>query len=368
MLLVIFSSQAYAQTCDVDNVKDVLKRNLYLFFTESSSPLTLNEVRDLLSFYLSIDAGLITVDCSPTGSLSSTSISNIVNSGENATDTVPTCADGTKYGECSSLKPKYCYSGSLLHRCNYCGCPSGNTCGSDGKCALTAQTITCSSDLDCGTSGFVGSYSCSNNYVTRTYQNISCQNPGTTSSSCVTSSYFVNLNYCDPALNKICVEGSSDCQTNVTNVTITCSDGTQNNQCSTTKPKYCSNGNLVENCGLCGCQTGKTCSATGACVNQTTAGTCSWTADGVCPSNCAAGSDADCCTNAGKYVLTANLTGVCQQACYSSTYTTGTTPCLGCSASSDGACPNWCAAGSDADCCTNAGKCWRPGQGCYDTC
>ena len=39
-----------------------------------------------------------------------------------------------------------------------------------------------------------------------------------------------------------------------------------------------------------------------------------------------------------------------------------------CSEVKDGICSTGCASGADYDCCTNAGKCWRPGQGCYDTC
>jgi len=49
-----------------------------------------------------------------------------------------------------------------------------------------------------------------------------------------------------------------------------CSDGTQNNQCSTTKPLYCSDGTLTNNCRACGCSSGESCSSTGACVNETT--------------------------------------------------------------------------------------------------
>jgi len=32
-----------------------------------------------------------------------------------------------------------------------------------------------------------------------------------------------------------------------------CLDGTSYNQCSRTKPKYCENGKLINNCKLCGC-------------------------------------------------------------------------------------------------------------------
>ncbi len=38
-----------------------------------------------------------------------------------------------------------------------------------------------------------------------------------------------------------------------------CSDGTFYGQCSTNKPKYCDNGNLTDNCQLCGCPLGMTC-------------------------------------------------------------------------------------------------------------
>jgi len=39
-----------------------------------------------------------------------------------------------------------------------------------------------------------------------------------------------------------------------------------------------------------------------------------------------------------------------------------------CSTTWNGICPSGCSAGSDYDCCTQAGYCWRPGQGCYSTC
>jgi hypothetical protein len=44
---------------------------------------------------------------------------------------------------------------------------------------------------------------------------------------------------------------------------ITCSDGTQTNQCSTTKPKFCnSTATLVDKCTTCGCLTGQNCNST----------------------------------------------------------------------------------------------------------
>jgi hypothetical protein len=47
-----------------------------------------------------------------------------------------TCSDGTVYSSCSSTKPKYCSSGTLIDKCSQCGCSSG-TCQADGTCIST---------------------------------------------------------------------------------------------------------------------------------------------------------------------------------------------------------------------------------------
>src|SRR3989344_5233196 len=39
----------------------------------------------------------------------------------------------------------------------------------------------------------------------------------------------------------------------------TCSDGTLSAKCSTNKPYFCDNGNLIQNCNTCGCPTEKEC-------------------------------------------------------------------------------------------------------------
>jgi len=99
----------------------------------------------------------------------------------------------------------------------------------------------------------------------------------------------------------------------------------------------------------------------GACIqqqNQTY--TCTSYYDQACPASCAAGSDADCCSNAGKYWLQTNS----GYGCYDTNYNTGCSAGKPCSNTSDQCCPNWCAAGSDIDCCTQAQKCWIE-NGCY---
>ena len=217
MFLLIFTSISNADTCEVSRTKDVLRKNLYLYLTNpSSSPLNLAQVKDLLVFYIGISQGLITADCSALGSNSNTQISNIINTGENASNIIPICSDGTKYGECSTTKPKYCYGGSFINKCKSCGCQSGNSCNSvSNNCDTAGGNITCFSSLDCGNSQFTGNYYCSNSYITRNYVNYTCLNPGTTSSSCVSSNTQVTLTYCNPSLNQTCVNGYSSCQITV---------------------------------------------------------------------------------------------------------------------------------------------------------
>jgi len=48
--------------------------------------------------------------------------------------------------------------------------------------------------------------------------------------------------------------------------TQTCSDGTSYGQCSSEKPKYCDNGNLVDRCDICGCPEGYSCQDDGSCT------------------------------------------------------------------------------------------------------
>ncbi|MBL7100731.1 MAG: hypothetical protein ISS23_02125 [Nanoarchaeota archaeon] len=47
-----------------------------------------------------------------------------------------------------------------------------------------------------------------------------------------------------------------------------CSDNTPYGQCSTTKPKYCDSGVLVDNCQLCGCPADQSCEVNGSCLEQ----------------------------------------------------------------------------------------------------
>ncbi len=44
-----------------------------------------------------------------------------------------------------------------------------------------------------------------------------------------------------------------------------CLDNTPDNQCSSTKPLYCDNGDLINNCNVCGCDPSHFCNADGSC-------------------------------------------------------------------------------------------------------
>jgi len=213
---LLFASLVSAEVCEVDRIKQVLKKILFLYFTEPESvPLTKDEVKDMLVFYLSINNQDITVDCSTLGSRSNKPISDVVNAGDNVADKVPSCADGTKYGECSKFRPAYCYAGAIYSKCDLCGCPTNSVCGKSNKCETTSQNITCFKDIDCSQASFTGSYYCVNNYITRNYLNYSCVNPGTTSSRCDSANGTPWLTYCDPTLNQACIAGQNICKTTI---------------------------------------------------------------------------------------------------------------------------------------------------------
>ncbi|MFC1687744.1 hypothetical protein ACFL0L_04130 [Patescibacteria group bacterium] len=82
---------------------------------------------------------------------------------------IPTCADGTVWGQCNWTTKQYCDGGTLVNDCTKCGytCDAGLRCY-NGNCVTCYQNYHCT-DYDCMT------------------QDI-CNNPGTVSSSCSHSS------------------------------------------------------------------------------------------------------------------------------------------------------------------------------------
>ncbi|OGZ17722.1 MAG: hypothetical protein A2Z78_00215 [Candidatus Nealsonbacteria bacterium RBG_13_36_15] len=58
--------------------------------------------------------------------------------------------------------------------------------------------------------------------------------------------------------NNICQDGKC--------IQRECADGTSYSQCSTTKPKYCNNGSLINKCSACGCPSGQQCQGDESCI------------------------------------------------------------------------------------------------------
>ena len=230
------------------------------------------------------DSYYIASKCSATGSIdcddsnfninpSSTEIcGNGVDENCDGVDNPCLCLDGTLYGECSSTIPKYCDNGQLINNCQQCGCPSGQECKLDGSCITTTTNQT--ENL---TIGFI--YATSNPsdtffYVDNSYKGAT---PLTVGNIIVGSHSvkFVKINYNNYTTTVYVYAGQTTnvsvtltpVPTNQTNVTIACSDGTLNNACSITKPKYCQNGTLINKCSTCSCQSGQTCQTDGSCLS-----------------------------------------------------------------------------------------------------
>lgn len=216
MIFLLVIPFSYAQVCEVVKIKDILRKILYLHFIgEIPGSLTPSEVKDLLVFYLSINAQNLTADCSALGANSNRPIFDMMDIGETLQDKIPSCADGTKYGECSKFRPAYCYAGAIYSKCDLCGCPVNSVCGKSGKCETSGQNITCFKDVDCGQNTFAGDYYCMFDYITRNYLNYSCINPGTVTSRCVAINGTIPLTYCNPSLMQTCVNGLSTCKTTI---------------------------------------------------------------------------------------------------------------------------------------------------------
>ena len=54
------------------------------------------------------------------------------------------CSDGTPYGQCSITLPKYCNNGTIVNNCIECGCPSSQICNSTNQSCYVPTTSRCS--------------------------------------------------------------------------------------------------------------------------------------------------------------------------------------------------------------------------------
>jgi len=153
LIITIILPLAYSQqTCTAAEIKDALRKALFEYFeAPASSKLAVNEIKDFLHFYISIDSNQLTTDCSGSGPLSGKPYYLMLGVARNIDRGIPKCGDGTEYGKCSSNVPNYCYGGRLEERCRLCGCPSGKACSSTGTCvgetAKPVESQICEKDV-----------------------------------------------------------------------------------------------------------------------------------------------------------------------------------------------------------------------------
>ena len=85
--------------------------------------------RILIVIGIMIIFGLFTANPSTTGYAVKNSADNSFFDVKTFDGDTRTCADGSLYGECSTLiKPKYCVYGTLVDYCELCGCGGGKVC------------------------------------------------------------------------------------------------------------------------------------------------------------------------------------------------------------------------------------------------
>lgn len=132
-------------------------------------------------------------------------------------------------------------------------CASGQTC-SGGSCSA----VTCNSNSDCGTSGYIGSPFCQGGNVYQDYKTYTCSNPGTVSSTCSNSTEAKLKQTCSSG--QICSNGSC--------TGVTCSS---NSDCGTSgyiDSPYCQGNSVYQNYKTYTCNNAGT--ANSYCSNSTT--------------------------------------------------------------------------------------------------
>ena len=156
--------------------------------------------------------------------------------GETATCVQAKCDDGTKMGECTTTKPKFCVGGSTYaDNATKCGCPSGQQ---PSKAGIVCEYLPCSD----GTKDTMCSAKAEGK-------------------KCVQGSLVDRASDC-PCTNGYTKQGEA--------CVLLCTDGTPAGQCSTTQPMDCSdNGYLLANANKCGCPSGQIADSSGKrCISS----------------------------------------------------------------------------------------------------
>ena len=127
----------------------------------------------------------------------------------------PFCQNGNVYQD---FKTYTCNNpGSANSSCSSSTAPqlktdcAGNQTCSNGSCIN--QNIPCSSNTDCGTNGYEGSPFCQGNSIYRNFRTYTCNNPGASGSTCISSINPQLFNNCSS--DQVCSNGSCSVQNNL---------------------------------------------------------------------------------------------------------------------------------------------------------
>ena len=196
--------------------------------------------------------------------------------------------DGNSYKTCGNYDSDSCLEWSSL-----VGCSSGQIC-SNGNCL----SITCSTNSQCGTDGYLNQLFCSNNNVYDKYKTYTCNNAGTSSSSCSSSITDILKQTCSYGCSdKFCIV--SNCVDNDGDSYDNCAPGTTGDD---GKQQDCNDNNANINPGrteICNgidddcdglidenngnCASGQTCT-NGQCITSCT-NECSSSGTNICDGN-----------------------------------------------------------------------------------
>ncbi|OGZ64597.1 MAG: hypothetical protein A2730_02790 [Candidatus Staskawiczbacteria bacterium RIFCSPHIGHO2_01_FULL_39_25] len=192
---------------------------------------------------------------------------------------------------CTSHASQRCV-GNAVYWFDSCGkqqelsktCAAGQTC-QNAQCI----NITCSTNSQCGTNGFTGGPYCQGNGVYRNYTSYTCNNPGTTSSSCTSQTTAQLQNTCQS--NQTCSNGTCG--------NVTCNTNTDCGTNQYTGSNFCQGNAVYKNYVTYTCNNPGTTSS--SCTSQTTAqlqNTCS--ANQTCSNGTCVDQQAQCTSHASQ--------------------------------------------------------------------
>ena len=160
------------------------------------------------------------------------------------------CSDGTIINECSENQPFYCVSleRDLIENCDLCGCPSEKKCNKlNNECYLPELKIgpKCQElkSLVLEILDKYGSQECGEEHYNK-FEDINKDGAITPIDALQVTNNQNDEAWCTEKIK----DETDPCED------LVCSDGTQPDSCSSEKPKYCEEGELVDNCEVCECE------------------------------------------------------------------------------------------------------------------